>query len=223
MNKRTRYKEFLFEEMPVVGIMRNIPLDVIEEILPHYKKAGFTTLEITMNSEHACETIAHLSKNNPTMNIGAGTVCTLEDLKLALAAGASFIVTPIIDEKVITYCKAKNIPVFPGGFTPSEIYTADKFGATAVKLFPATQLGPNYVKDILAPLNNLKLVPTGGVTIDTIEAFFKAGAFGVGMGGSLFDKEKIEKRDFEGLYIHFKEISDRVRRVINHKNDFNEL
>ena len=83
---------------------------------------------------------------------------------------------------------------------------ASKLGASMVKLFPATQLGPAYIKDVLAPLNNLKLVPTGGVSIDNIASFFKAGAAGVGMGSSLFDKKLIAKKDFEGLLNHFKKI-----------------
>lgn len=204
------YKQVLFDKMPVVGILRNVPLNVIEAILPYYKKAGFTTLEITMNSENVCEIISRLSEDNPEMNIGAGTVCTMADLKKALDAGASFIVTPILDTAVVIYCKEHTIPIFPGAYTPLEIYTADKLGATAVKIFPATQLGPGYVKDVLAPLPNLKLLPTGGVSLDNIASFFKVGAIGVGMGSSLFDKTLIANKDYDGLFQHFKKIAKEV-------------
>lgn len=210
----TNYNEYLFKKMPVVGILRNVSIEVIEEILPYYKKAGFTTLEITMNSENAENTIAHLSKNQKDLNIGAGTVCNMDDLMRAINAGASFIVTPILDVEVMKYCTKNKIPVFPGTFTPLEIYNAAKLGATAVKIFPATQLGPGYIKDVLAPLNNIKLLPTGGVSIENIEDFFNAGAIGVGMGGSLFDKEMIASRDFKGLYAHFKAIANKVLTVI---------
>tara|TARA_R110002049_G_scaffold207188_2_gene377681 strand:- start:4497 stop:5141 length:645 start_codon:yes stop_codon:yes gene_type:complete len=210
----TSYKEALFNKMPIVGILRNAPLETIEAFLPAYKKAGLTTLEITMNSDNVSEIIGYLSKNHPDLNIGAGTVCTMEDLKKALTAGASFIVTPIIDDEVISYCKNHKIPVFPGAFTPSEIYNAAKLGATAVKVFPATQLGAGYIKDVLAPLNHLKLLPTGGVSLENIESFFKAGAMGVGMGGTLFDKKFIEKKDYDGLYSHFKAICDKVTKSI---------
>ena len=204
------YKQVFFDKMPVVGILRNVPLNVIEAILPYYKKAGFTTLEITMNSENVCEIISRLSEDNPEMNIGAGTVCTMADLKKALDAGASFIVTPILDTAVVIYCKEHTIPIFPGAYTPLEIYTADKLGATAVKIFPATQLGPGYIKDVLAPLPNLKLLPTGGVSVNNIASFFKVGAIGVGMGSSLFDKTLIASKDYDGLFQHFKKIAKEV-------------
>ncbi|GIZ08877.1 bifunctional 4-hydroxy-2-oxoglutarate aldolase/2-dehydro-3-deoxy-phosphogluconate aldolase [Flavobacterium sp. UMI-01] len=209
----TNYKAELFEKMPVVGILRNISLEVIQEILPYYKKAGFTTLEITMNSANAATIIQTLSNEHTDMNIGAGTVCTLDDLKEALAAGASFIVTPIMDVEVMRYCKENNVPIFPGAFTPLEIYTANKLGATAVKIFPATQLGAGYVKDVLAPLNTIKLLPTGGVDVNNIQSFFQAGAVGVGMGGSLFDKKWIDSKDYDSLYEHFKAISDKITAI----------
>lgn len=204
------YKQVLFDNMPVVGVLRNVPLNVIEAILPYYKKAGFTTLEITMNSENVCEIISRLSEDNPEMNIGAGTVCTMADLKKALDAGASFIVTPVLDKEVVNQCTKENIPIFPGAYTPLEIYNANKHGATAVKIFPATQLGPGYIKDVLAPLPNLKLLPTGGVSVDNIASFFKVGAIGVGMGSSLFDKTLIANKDYDGLFQHFKKIAKEV-------------
>lgn len=210
----THYKQALFNKMPVVGIMRNVPLKAIEAILPYYKKAGFTTLEITMNSNNSEEIIKHLTQNHEDLNIGAGTVCHMDELKRAINAGASFIVTPILDQDVMTYCTKNKIPIFPGAFTPLEIYNASKLGATAVKIFPATQLGARYIKDVLAPLDTLKLLPTGGVSVDNIESFFKAGAIGVGMGGSLFDKKLIADKDYMGLYTHFMTIANKVLKVI---------
>ena len=209
----TNYKTELFEKMPIVGIIRNVSLEVIEEILPHYKKAGLTTLEITMNSDNACEIIKAVAEGHPEINVGAGTVCTLTDLMNALDAGATFIVTPIMDVEVMQYCSEHNIPIFPGAFTPLEIYNANKLGATAVKIFPATQLGSGYVKDILGPLNTIKLLPTGGVDVNNIQSFFQAGAIGVGMGGSLFDKKLIAAKDYNALYEHFKAICDKVNAV----------
>ena len=209
------YKEDLFSKMPVVGIMRNFSNESIEAIVALYKKAGFTTLEITMNSENSSEVIAELSKKHPDLNIGAGTVCNIDDLEKALGAGASFIVTPIMDNEVMQVCRESNVPIFPGAFTPLEIYNAWKAGASAVKIFPATQLGPGYVKDVLGPLNEIKLLPTGGVSIDNIEAFFKAGAVGVGMGSTLFDKKFIEGKDYDSLFIHFKNIYKKVEECLN--------
>ena len=196
-----------FNKIPVVGIMRNIPQAQVEMLVSQYYESGFTTLEVTMNSEGAAKTISYLSEiYTDTLNIGAGTVLTLEDLDEALKAGANFIVTPVVNEDVIKICVARKVPVFPGACTPTEIYKAWSMGASMVKVFPATRLGPDYIKEVLAPLKFLKLVPTGGVSIDTIIDFFKAGATGVGMGSTLFSKDLIEKEKWNELGRHFSSI-----------------
>jgi 2-dehydro-3-deoxyphosphogluconate aldolase/(4S)-4-hydroxy-2-oxoglutarate aldolase len=204
---KNEFKADKFDEMPVIGILRNVPLPDIEAILPFYIKAGFTNLEVTMNSNGAEETIRHLSENYPSLNIGAGTVCDKNDLKRAVKAGASFIVTPVVDEKVIKKCVKWGIPIFPGAFSPLEIYTASKYGATGVKVFPANHLGPSYIKDVLAPFQHLKLYPTGGVNLENISAYFKAGAKGLGMGGTLFLASLMETKDYENLGLHFEKVA----------------
>jgi len=204
---KNEFKADKFDEMPVIGILRNVPLPDIEAILPFYIKAGFTNLEVTMNSNGAEETIRHLSENFPSLNIGAGTVCDKNDLKRAVKAGASFIVTPVVDEKVIKKCVKWGIPIFPGAFSPLEIYTASKYGATGVKVFPANHLGPSYIKDVLAPFQYLKLYPTGGVNLENISAYFKAGAKGLGMGGTLFLASLLETKDYENLGLHFEKVA----------------
>ena len=204
---KNEFKADKFDEMPVIGILRNVPLPEIEAILPYYIKAGFTNLEVTMNSTGAEEMIRHLSENYPSLNIGAGTVCDKNDLKRAVKAGASFIVTPVVDEKVIKKCVKWRIPIFPGAFSPLEIYTASKYGATGVKVFPANHLGPSYIKDVLAPFQHLKLYPTGGVNLENISAYFKAGAKGLGMGGTLFLASLLETKDYENLGLHFEKVA----------------
>ncbi|PWJ41794.1 bifunctional 4-hydroxy-2-oxoglutarate aldolase/2-dehydro-3-deoxy-phosphogluconate aldolase [Sediminitomix flava] len=200
----------LFEQTPVVGIIRGLSLAQIRKILPLYQESGFFTVEITMNTEGAAELIATLRQEFPSLNIGAGTVCTLDDLQLALAAGAQFIVTPIIAEELFTPCKELNIPIFPGAFSPTEIYKAWQLGASAVKVFPSTALGVGYIKDVLAPLDQIKLLPTGGVTKENISEFLEVGALGVGMGGSLFKKDLLD--DLEGLEEHFISIKKQLKR-----------
>ncbi|WP_139957378.1 bifunctional 4-hydroxy-2-oxoglutarate aldolase/2-dehydro-3-deoxy-phosphogluconate aldolase [Flavicella sediminum] len=195
-----------FNETPVVGILRGFTMAEILEIIPIYKKSGFYTVEITMNSPNAEASISKLREEFPEINVGAGTVCNMDDLHRALEAGSQFIVTPIIDEAVIAYCVQNNIPVFPGAYTPTEIYKAWSLGANAVKVFPATQLGIRYIKDILGPLNTIKLLPTGGVSKDNIASFFEAGCVGAGMGGSLFDSKLIKAKDYDGLAKHFDEV-----------------
>ena len=215
MNVKNQFSWKSFETMPVIGIMRNVAPKIIETIVPLYQKADLTTLEITMNSDEAPQIIRSLSAQYPDLNIGGGTVLEMADLESAIEAGASFIVTPILNEEVITYCVQNEIPVFPGALTPTEVYKAWKLGASAVKVFPATQFGTAYLKELKGPLSKINLLPTGGVSIQNIEGFFKAGAVGVGMGSTLFDKKLILKRDFEGLYSHFESLSFKVRRIRN--------
>ncbi|GGZ40125.1 2-dehydro-3-deoxy-phosphogluconate aldolase [Echinicola pacifica] len=195
-----------FYEAPIIGIVRGMAPSLLTDITRVYSQSGLTTLEITMNSPSAAEMIHLLRQTFPDLNIGAGTVCTMEDLDIAIDSGAQFIVTPIVDKAVIQQCVALKIPVFAGAFTPTEIHLAWSAGASAVKVFPATQLGTTYIRDILAPLNQIKLLPTGGVDASNIRSFFAAGAIGVGMGSSLFDKKLIEMEDLVGLERHFRHI-----------------
>ncbi|GAB4006031.1 bifunctional 4-hydroxy-2-oxoglutarate aldolase/2-dehydro-3-deoxy-phosphogluconate aldolase [Spirosoma migulaei] len=194
----------LYLKAPLVGIIRGFPAEVVSQILPIYQEAGLTTIEITMNTV-GVETMIQQAIETTTngLNIGAGTVCTLEDLDRALEAGAQFIVTPIVNKKVIKACVKRNVPIFPGAFTPTEIYKAWSLGASMVKVYPATSLGPDYIKDIKAPMNQLKLIPTGGISLHNMAAYFKAGADGVGIGSHLFDKTLIQQQNWSGLKEHF--------------------
>lgn len=201
-----------FEHIPVIGIMRNIPSAKTELLASHYLQSGFTTLEVTMNSENAAEVISTLVKTfGQQLNIGAGTVLTLNDLDKALAAGATFIVTPVLNEDVIQACVLGNVPVFPGAYTPTEIYKAWSLGAAMVKVFPATRLGASYIKEVLAPLNRIKLVPTGGITIDNFTDFLKAGATGLGIGSQLLNPELIKNDDWNSLDALFSEFVEKYK------------
>jgi 2-dehydro-3-deoxyphosphogluconate aldolase/(4S)-4-hydroxy-2-oxoglutarate aldolase len=191
-----------FHAAPVVAILRGQSLATCLEITKTLQKAGFATLEVTMNTPDVANIIAELNRQFPDFNVGAGTVCTPKELDTALEAGASFIVTPILDEEVVTTCVKCGIPVFPGAYTPTEIFKAWQLGASAVKVFPAGGLGVKYIKDLSGPLPQIKLMPTGGVSLSNIRAFFEAGVVGVGMGSSLLDKSLIAAGDFARLEQH---------------------
>lgn len=196
----------MFSKVPVVGIIRGLSFEDIKQILPVYVSSGLTTIEITMNTASAKEIIRYAADNfSGKLNVGAGTVCNEKDLNEALSAGAGFIVTPIISEAVIESCVKQGVPIFPGAFTPTEIYHAWELGASMVKVYPATSLGPDYIKDVKAPLNQVKLMPTGGINKDNIKEFINAGADGFGVGGQLFDKQSIENKDWDSLERHFME------------------
>jgi 2-dehydro-3-deoxyphosphogluconate aldolase/(4S)-4-hydroxy-2-oxoglutarate aldolase len=213
MEAKNKFSWKAFETIPVIGIIRNLSSGIIEKMAALYEKSGLNTLEITMNSEGAPLIIKSLSEKYPGLNIGAGTVCEMKDLNVAIEAGASFVVTPILNEEIISYCVENKIPVFPGALTPTEIYKAWKLGASAVKVFPASQFGASYLRELRGPLTQIKLLPTGGVSLENIEHFFESGAMGVGMGSSLFDKGMISRNDFESLYLHFTDVYSRVKRM----------
>ena len=201
----------LFEKAPIIGILRNINEETVKNILPVYFKSGFNSVEITMNSTKAVEIIKSSVKEFPEMNIGAGTVCTMEELDLACDAGASFIVSPILSIEIIKKSIERKVAVFPGALTPSEIFKAHSLGATAVKVFPITSFGPKYVKDLMAPLDNMKLIPVGGVSKNNIREFFENGSYGVGMSSSLFSKNLISKNSKRELSRHFKSILNEIQ------------
>jgi 2-dehydro-3-deoxyphosphogluconate aldolase/(4S)-4-hydroxy-2-oxoglutarate aldolase len=208
----------LFNRMPIVGIMRNISQEYTEKIAHEYHKAGLTSLEVTMNSAGAEETIASLVNSyGDKLNIGAGTVCTMSDLERALNAGAQFVVTPIVNEDVISTCAAQKIPVFPGAYTPTEIYKAWSAGATMVKVFPATILGPGYIKEVLGPLNYISLIPTGGISLDNFTSYLAAGAKAVGIGSHLFPKSIMESEDWDKLHEVYTSYTERYSEYLNTK------
>lgn len=203
-----------FNKAPIIGIIRGADLETVRKIAEAYVDTGLTTLEITMNTQGVSDLIIMLRREFPSLNIGAGTVCNVEQLDTALDAGAQFIVTPILSEAVITRAVAQGIPIFPGAYSPTEIHQAWSLGASAVKVFPATQLGPQFIKDVKAPLNEIKLLPTGGVSLENIKSFFQAGAIGVGMGSSLLNKELIMNRDFDGLKNHFVKVKNEILEFV---------
>lgn len=203
----------LFQRAPLVGIIRNVSFENVKRILPIYREAGLTTVEITMNTPGAADMIEYaLANESHGLNIGAGTVCDKDDLAEALEAGAQFIVTPVINKKVVKSCVKKGVPIFPGAFSPTEIYNAWTLGATMVKIYPATSLGPDYIKDLKAPMKQLRLLPTGGVGLENMTEFMAAGADGLGIGSQLFDKKLIENQDWDGLKAHFSQFVQKLSR-----------
>lgn len=186
-----KFSHQALREVPVIGIMRGFESEQMIDLAHFYFEAGFTTLEVTMNTPSATETIQKLVREFPDRNLGAGTVISMEDLEAALEAGASFIVTPVLVESVIRACVERSIPILPGALTPTEINQAWTWGATAVKIFPATLGGLSYIRQVRAALDQIEMVPTGGVAIDNVQDFLKSGVFAVGVGSGLFPRDKL--------------------------------
>jgi 2-dehydro-3-deoxyphosphogluconate aldolase/(4S)-4-hydroxy-2-oxoglutarate aldolase len=210
MGKRFSWESF--NAMPVIGIMRNFKQSDIESILPIYADSGLNTIEVTMNSAGATESIQFARQAfGDRLNVGAGTVCTMDDLDTALQAGAQFIVTPILSLPIIARCRELSIPIFPGAYTPTEIFTAWNAGADMVKVFPMTGNAIEYIKAVRGPLPQVKLLPTGGINLQNCTTFFHAGASGVGVGSQLFDNKFIEGKDWTALGKHFAAFASAVR------------
>lgn len=188
------------DKLKIIGIVRNVDYASLVNILPLYIDAGFNDIEITMNTPGAATIIQHIcNEYGNKLFIGAGTVCSLKDLDIALHAGAKFIVTPIVIPEVIKVCFNSGTPVYPGALTPTEIHQAWDMGATMVKIFPASSLGHQYIKDVKASLNTIKLLPTGGINLKNIDNFISAGADGFGIGNPLFNSKHIESKDWAQL------------------------
>ncbi len=190
----------VFYDLPVVGILRGFGDDDVRNIVAASSKGGLRNIEITMNTKNAPDLIKlAIETAKGQMNVGAGTVRTIDELNTALDAGAGFVVTPICNGEIIKCCSQKNVPVFPGAFTPTEVYNAWQAGADMVKLFPANRMGPGYLKDLKGPLSEIKLMPTGGVRVENLHEYIDCGASAFGVGTPLFDKNKIAAADWNWI------------------------
>lgn len=169
----------------IVAIVRGIhPNDVIK-IAHALLAGGVTTMEVTMNSFNALTVIEQLSKEmKDKMLIGAGTVLDEKMTNEVIDAGARFIISPIVDKKIIKATKKRGAVSIPGAFTPTEIFKAYSFGGDIVKVFPASS-NVSYIKEVRAPLPQIPLMPTGGISLENIQDFKKAGAVAFGIGGAL--------------------------------------
>ena len=209
------FQQDWFEELPVVGILRGFDGDDLRGIVEAAIRGGLRNIEITMNSPGATTSIARTAGwASQRMNVGAGTVLNEAQLEDALKAGASFIVTPVVNEAIIHRCVSQRVPVFTGSFTPTEIHRAWESGATMVKVFPADRLGPSYIKNLKGPLPHIRLMPTGGMSLDTLEAFVDAGAEALGVGSPLFHPERVRKKDWPWIESQCRAFSQEWGRVI---------
>jgi 2-dehydro-3-deoxyphosphogluconate aldolase/(4S)-4-hydroxy-2-oxoglutarate aldolase len=157
---------------------------------------GISIVEVTLNSGNAIECIEELAHRFPNCLIGAGTVIGKKDSEAAIAAGAKFLVSPIVDMKMITVARDNGIASMAGAFTPTEIHHAHNSGADFVKVFPLAGLGPSYIKAIRGPLPNIRLVATNGVTLANLSEFFAAGCSAIGLGSALITDADVTASDF---------------------------
>ncbi|BCJ41988.1 2-keto-3-deoxy-phosphogluconate aldolase [Actinoplanes ianthinogenes] len=165
----------------IVAILRAPTAGAFAAVADVLVSAGITAIEVTLTSRGALDAISGLRRQLPAATvIGAGTVLTPDDAKAAVDAGASFLVSPVLDTLA-----GQSVPCYPGAYTPTEVYAAHRAGAPLVKLFPASSLSPSYLKDLRAPLPQVRILPTGGIGLDDISDWLSAGAAAVGLGSPL--------------------------------------
>ena len=185
------------------GILAVIRADSSEQLISVAEalyEGGVIGLEITMTTPNALQVISDVSKRfGKKVLVGVGTVLDTETCRAAILAGAQFAVTPVLRPEVIKMCNRYGVPIAAGAYTPTEALTAYESGADFVKIFPADQLGPTYIKNILGPLPQLRIIPTGGVTVATVDSFIKAGCVALGAGSSLVSKDVLKNQDWKKL------------------------
>lgn len=207
MNKADVITQIL--ETGLIPVVRAESPDIALRAIDAIKEGGVSVLEITMTVPGAIRVIEEVARRfGDDVVVGAGTVLDSETARACILAGAQFIVSPSLDLDTISFCRSYSITVMPGAMTPSEVVTAWKAGADFVKVFPANAVGgASYIKALKAPLPQVELVPTGGITLETAAGFIKAGAAALGVGSDLVDTRAL-------LAGNDKVITERARQFV---------
>jgi len=190
----------------IIAIVRGADPDSVVRIGQALADGGINMIEVTFDqksTDNYAATLNSIRALNTAFGgkvlVGAGTVLSVEQLKLAKEAGAGYMITPSVDTEVIRYCRKLDMAALPGALTPSEAVAAWNAGADFVKIFPAGGLGPSYIKSIKAPLSHIPLIAVGGVSEKNIGDFLRAGCVGAGCGGPLVRKDLIAEGRFDEL------------------------
>jgi 2-dehydro-3-deoxyphosphogluconate aldolase/(4S)-4-hydroxy-2-oxoglutarate aldolase len=190
----------IIESCGVVAVIRLQDPARLGGVVDALVAGGVGALEVTMTVPGAIDLIGQIARTLPArFVIGAGTVLDPDTAQAAITAGACFIVSPIFNPAIIGVSHARDVVAMPGCFSPTEIVAAWQAGADIVKVFPATALGPGYFKDLRGPLPAIKLMPTGGVTLQNAGDWIRAGAVAIGAGTALVERDSVECGDFGAI------------------------
>jgi 2-dehydro-3-deoxyphosphogluconate aldolase/(4S)-4-hydroxy-2-oxoglutarate aldolase len=195
------------EQLGAVAVLRLESAERLRRVVDALVEGGIRAVEVTMTTKGALEMLAECTAAlGDRVMLGAGTVFDAETARQAVSAGARFVVGPTLSPEMIRTCRRYDVVSIPGAFTPTEIAAAWEGGADIVKVFPGGLLGPRYLRELRGPLPHLRLMPTGGVTLDSAADFLAAGAVAVGVGGALVERGAVERGDYAG-------ITERARRL----------
>lgn len=199
----------------IVAVIRAESPDSLVDVAEALVAGGVDVMEVTFTVPRAVQVLEKVSaKLGSRVLLGAGTVLDSETARIAILAGAEFIVSPTVSIPVIDVCRRYSKLAMPGALTPTEVLTAWEAGADIVKIFPSELTGPQYIKSLRAPLPQVRMMPTGGVNLNTAEEFLKAGACALGIGSSLVEPKAVSGGDFkriESLASQYVEIVERFR------------
>jgi 2-dehydro-3-deoxyphosphogluconate aldolase/(4S)-4-hydroxy-2-oxoglutarate aldolase len=203
-------------ETGVVAILRAPSGEMLGDVAEALLTGGIEAIEVTFTVPKAHKILEQVADRlGDRVLLGAGTVLDSETARIALLAGAEFIVGPTVNPEVIRLCRRYDKLVFPGAFTPTEVLAAWEEGADVVKVFPSDCVGAGYLKALRGPLPQVRLMPTGGVTLQTAADFLRAGACALGIGGSLVEPKALAARDFERMTTLARQYVEIVRKTRN--------
>jgi 2-dehydro-3-deoxyphosphogluconate aldolase/(4S)-4-hydroxy-2-oxoglutarate aldolase len=203
----------LLLETGVIAIMRAKSSRQLLAAADAIKAGGVNAIEVTMTTPGALDVISQaVTKYGGDVLFGAGTVLDPESARAAILAGAQFIVAPSLNLRMIEMCHRYTVPVIPGAYTPTEILTAWEAGADFVKVFPASIGGPEYIRALKAPFPQIRLMPVGGVDLDTTAAFIRAGADLVAVGSALLDQKLLDAQDFDTITERARRFREEVKK-----------
>jgi 2-dehydro-3-deoxyphosphogluconate aldolase/(4S)-4-hydroxy-2-oxoglutarate aldolase len=184
----------------VIAIIRADSSEQLIETTAALIEGGVDTVEVTMTTPNALQVIRETTQKFGTkLVMGVGTVLDDITARMAMDVGAQFVATPVVRPEVITICRRYGVPIMTGSYTPSEALVAHEAGSDFIKLFPAETLGPGYIKSLRAPLPQLEIIPTGGVSVENCHEFIHAGCVAIGAGSSLVSKSILQSKDWKIL------------------------
>jgi 2-dehydro-3-deoxyphosphogluconate aldolase / (4S)-4-hydroxy-2-oxoglutarate aldolase len=212
MSKESQLQHLL--DCGIVAVVRSPDSQQLVEVCRALAEGGVTVVEITLSVPNALDVLKQVRYAlGDRLLLGAGTVLDAETARAVLLAGAEYVVAPTLNLDVIRLCRRYNKLVMPGAFTPTEILTAWEAGADIVKVFPADVVGPAFFKAVRAPLPQIRLMPTGGVDLQTAASFLKAGACCLGVGGQLVEPKAVAERNFDRIRDLARQYSAIVKQV----------
>lgn len=200
----------------VVAVLRAESEDLAEKMVHAIVKGGFQAIELTFSTPNVEQVLKSLKKTLPNTLLGVGTVLDAISARIAILAGADFIVSPAFDEETARLCNLYQVPYLPGCVTMTEVTTALQAGVDIIKLFPGSLVGPAYIKALKAPLPQVNVMPTGGVNVENMNEWLEAGAVAVGVGGAL---SQVKDNNFDLLTLEAKKYIDELHRIRGEINE----